>query len=91
MVKFPKLKKKISSFLTKEEGKISKESLTRVGIFLGSVAIASSLVSAAGNPGPHNSHSNGLGTTYSDPIVTGTHSHAITHTSHGSHGSHNSW
>ena len=33
MAKIPQIKKKIQSFLVEEEGKISKESLLKTGIF----------------------------------------------------------
>ncbi len=35
----PKLKKKIASFLTKEDGKISKESLIKTGVLLSIIAL----------------------------------------------------
>ena len=38
MVKFPELKKKISSFLRKEDGKISKESLIKTGVIIAAVS-----------------------------------------------------
>ena len=36
----PKVKKAISSFLLGEEGKISKQSILSMGLFLGTVALA---------------------------------------------------
>ena len=37
----PKLKKKLKSFLTKEDGKISKEHLIKAGAFVMAAAVAS--------------------------------------------------
>lgn len=39
MVKFPELKKKISSFLRKEDGKISKENLIKAGVIVAASAL----------------------------------------------------
>ncbi|MBT5492359.1 hypothetical protein HOK00_09080, partial [bacterium] len=41
----PKIKKKISSFIMEEEGKISKQSIFALGTMIGSAAIASVLSS----------------------------------------------
>lgn len=43
MVKLPKLKKKIGSFLTKEEGKINKESLIKTGVLIAAFSIGSAM------------------------------------------------
>ena len=43
---FPKIKKKISAFLTSEEGKISKQSLLITGSLLGVAALAPAAVVA---------------------------------------------
>jgi hypothetical protein len=43
MIKLPKLKKKIHSFLTKEEGKISKENLIKTGVIIASFSIGAAL------------------------------------------------
>ena len=97
MVKFPKLKKKISSFLTKEEGKISKESLIKTGVLLSFAAMATSTVEAACPPstaGGHSDHCNELSLNYVAPTAAGTHNDGhgnhSNHSSHGSHGSHGS-
>jgi len=72
MLKLPKLKKKIESFLTKEDGKISKENLIKAGIILGAVAaIIPEDTDAVSTP-----HSNALSVSYSDPTAIGSHTHA---------------
>jgi hypothetical protein len=43
MIDYPKIKKEIGAFLTKEEGKISKEKLLKTGIILGSIAAGAAL------------------------------------------------
>jgi len=40
MKALPTIKKKVHSFLTKEDGKISKESLIKTGVLLGAAAMA---------------------------------------------------
>jgi hypothetical protein len=85
MIKIPKLKKKISSFLTKEEGKISKEKLIKAGILLGAAALVSvNEVEAGHSNTPHN---NNLNLNYVKPSAIGTHIHAAAHSSHSSHSS----
>lgn len=95
MDKFPKLKKKITSFLTKEEGKISKEAIIRTGILLSAAAIASLNVEGgcpASGAVSHDDHCNDLSLDYVETTATGTHNNAHgSHASHGSHGSHTSW
>ena len=98
----PKVKKKISSFLSSEEGKITKESILKTGAVLGTLALIpalSDVVSAA-----HSSHSHSLGSTVTDPVntlqstyqasdgkIAGTHSNvAGSHANHGNHSSHGS-
>ena len=90
--KIPHIKKTISSFLLSEEGKITKQSILSMGLFLGSVAITTALTAddAAGWHGSHSSHSshtshsshnqhqNDLdGTMSATETVTGTHEHHI--------------
>ena len=41
MTVFPKIKKKIGDFLSKEDGKISKEKLIKTGVVVSAIAIAS--------------------------------------------------
>lgn len=85
MVKIPQLKKKISSFLTREEGKISKENLIKTGVLLSAAALASlKSVNAACPPddSQHDEHCNQLSLSYAASTATGTHAHG-----HGSHSS----
>ena len=41
MAVFPKIKKKLSDFISKEEGKISKEKLVKTGVIVSAIALAS--------------------------------------------------
>ena len=96
----PKLKKKVSSFLSSEEGKITKESILKTGVVLGTLALIpalSDVVSAT-----HASHANSLADSTTTPVntlqttyqasggnVEATHSNvAGVHTNHGNHASH---
>lgn len=93
MVDFPKLKKKITSFLAKEEGKISKESLIKTGILIGVVAGSAGLASQEVNAGcasrsSYPTHVNNLGAEYEEITASGTHGHHGSHCNHSSHGSH---
>lgn len=79
MITIPQLKKKISSFLTKEDGKISKEVLIKTGVLLAAIAISSKAVKAdcpTDMSGGHSDHCNELGLTYTGGVATGTHNHA---------------
>jgi hypothetical protein len=91
----PKIKKKIRSFLTREDGKISKESLIKTGILLSAAAIASLNTVNAGCPpsnSDHNEHCNELHLAYGSRVASGTHEHGHgDHSSHSSHSSHNSY
>ena len=80
MADIPKLKKKISSFLVSEEGKISKESLLKAGTMLSAVALGSAL--AVNNANAEIIHSNDLSVSYSTPTATGTHGHHASHSSY---------
>jgi hypothetical protein len=86
MAKLPKLKKKISAFLTKEDGKISKQALIKTGILLSAAAIASLKIASADCPAEtsanHSDHCNQLGLSYSNPKATATHNDG-----HGNHSS----
>ena len=80
----PKLKKKISSFLTKEDGKITKTSLIKAGILLSSAAIASLKTASAACPPvttSHDDHCNNLVVQFTKPIAKATHTDG-----HGNHG-----
>lgn len=72
MVEFPKLHKKINAFLIGEEGKISKETLFKTGVFASSMALAA-LLSAQGAQAC--AHSNSLTLSASGSGVTGGHAH----------------
>ncbi len=99
MVKIPKIKKKISAFLTKEDGKISRENLVKVGVLFSVAAMAALKTVHADCPPEalgdsvttHNEHCNDLSLRYADETASGTHQHGHgQHGSHGSHGSHTS-
>lgn len=48
MARLPKLKKKISSFLSKEDGKISKEKIIKAGVVLATMSLGAASVKADG-------------------------------------------
>jgi len=77
---FPKFKKKIHAFLVGEEGKISKESLIKTGLVLGTIGVAVLPVSSAVD-------TLSLGNYTPGGSTTATHSSHSSHSSHGSHGS----
>jgi len=99
MSKIPKIKRLISSFLTEEEGKISKNAILVGGGIIAAVTLTSRQATAHtdSNPAhtdsstPANYISGDVRTTHShyDPAHTNHASHS-SHGSHGSHGSHNS-
>ena len=89
----PKIKKKLDSFLTKEEGKISKKKL------LSSAAIVSALTGidpAVGKGGASHysdgmsGHANAVNVDYAEANdeAQATHGHSGVHSSHSSHNSH---
>ena len=86
---FPKLSKQISSFLSQEDGSVSKSKLLKGSLLIGSIAILSATVS-----GGHTSHNNSIKSSLTssyDPnsaSITGQHAH---HANHGSHSSHSSY
>ena len=81
----PKLKKKVSSFLTKEDGKISKENIIKAGAILGAIAVASESV-----VGGHSNHSNNIITLkYIESTSSAEAVHS--HDNHNSHSSHSSY
>ena len=104
MSKLPVIKKKVSAFLTREDGRISKDKLLKTGIILSAIAIGTLKTVKADCPintnNDHTDHCNGLRISYDNTVsssapggtVTGTHNHAHgshgSHSSHGSHGSH---
>lgn len=85
---FPKIKKRVSSFLVGEDGKISKQALVSLGAFLGGGVLAGILMSKEASA--HTQHDNSLTLGYSQTTATATHGHHVSHVSHGSHGSHSS-
>jgi len=77
----PKLKKKISSFLIGEEGKISKESLLKIGVTLSGAALTSAI--AVPKVSAWQAHDNGFNMMTYDPgagVIGATHAH---HNEHG--------
>jgi hypothetical protein len=82
---FPKIKKKISSYLKAEEGKITKESVLTVGAFITSAAASAALLSKTVNAATgHTSveggqHGNDVDLGYTNDVAVGNHTH------HGSH------
>jgi hypothetical protein len=101
MATIPELKKKITSFLAKEDGKISKDALIKTGILLGAAAVASlqagavcPVQSGQGDDGwTYHDHCNALALAHNqttgDVKATHTNDHS-SHAAHGSHGSHSS-
>ncbi|MBU0614980.1 MAG: hypothetical protein KJ601_02710 [Nanoarchaeota archaeon] len=83
MAKFPKITKKIRSFLHDEEGRISKHAIMTVGAIVG-VAAASAVVNAATDV-----------TGADSPLILSldknAHQITVTHSHHGSHGNHSSY
>ena len=88
MANIPKIKKKVKAFLTKEDGKISKDKLVKTGVLMTTITIltAASVESVCPpiSSGTHDDHCNSLSVEYSAQNgAKGTHSH-------GYHGSHDS-
>src|SRR3989338_188187 len=93
---YPKkeIKKKLKSFLLKEDGQISKETILRTAVVTSSIALGATMAAdqvAAG----HNSHGNHGSNAHVNsinlntaPVTTAAGSHA--HTPHSSHASHSS-
>lgn len=80
MVQIPKLKKKISSFLKKEDGRISKENLIKTGLLVGAVGIGA--IMATSGASAVIEHTNNLGVSYDGYSVVGTHGHHASHNSY---------
>lgn len=88
---FPKIKKKVSSFLLGEEGKITKESLIKSGAFLGGVALSGALMAKSASAVYNHSHGPDNGNILiSHPIdkttTTISHNHHMSHSSHSNAG-----
>jgi len=83
----PSLRRTISSFLLEEEGKISKQSLVKLGAVVGGTSVMAGVAKAAHSQ--NIAHSQAISITYSSPTITATHSHYDpAHSSHSSHASH---
>lgn len=72
-MQIPEIRKKITSFLLSEEGKISKQSLLSLGSFLSAVVIGGVLATKQAAA----QHTNVLDVGYSGGVATGTHSHYL--------------
>ena len=68
---FPKLKKKITSFLLSEEGKIPKHTFLSLGSFMSAAVIGSAIASKDTTA----NHANTLSIGYASPTATATHTH----------------
>ena len=79
--KLPEVKKTINAFLVGEEGKISKQSIIKAGIILGTVSLSTLSIASAHTDSI--THSNPLGTLTYDSTGTAK-------TSHSQHASHSS-
>ena len=83
----PKITKTFSSFLLEEEGKISKQSLLKLGAAVGGIYAVSGIANAL--HGQNVAHSQAIQGNFSANTITATHSHYDpAHSSHTSHGSH---
>lgn len=71
--KLPEIKKKISSYLSLEDGKISKEAVIAVGAFVTSAAISTALLTKNAAA----SHDNVVDINYNSATAVGTHTHQI--------------
>ena len=84
MADLPKIKKKISTYVKNEDGKIAKQSIIALGAFLGS-ALASTILTAPDVKAySYYTHANALDIKY-DGVATGTHSNHASHSSHASY------
>ncbi|MBU4502794.1 MAG: hypothetical protein KKA79_09435 [Nanoarchaeota archaeon] len=81
---FPKVKKKIKSFLLSEEGKISKQSLLSLGSFV-SAAVVGGVLAAKDSAADH---TNTVTVSFGGETATGTHVHHNVHASHAVHAVH---
>ena len=79
-----KIKKKLTSFLTEEEGKISKQSLLSLGSFLSAAVIGGIL---ATKDAAAATHSNSISVSYSGDLGSGSHAHHSSHANHANHSS----
>jgi len=92
--KIPQIKKDISAFLTSEEGRINKKSVSKIamGLMVLGMGLAGVMkpdpTSAACSHASHGSHASH--SSHSSHGSHGSHSSHASHASHGSHGSHSS-
>ena len=86
----PRIHRTISSFMLEEEGKISKQSLIKLGVLVGGISVMAKMANAAHSQNV--AHSQAVNVGYAAQTVTITHSHYdpahSSHSSHSSHGSH---
>lgn len=96
----PRANKGIKSFLSSEDGKISKKGLVAGAAIMAVVGMAAEAYghsshnngyfqNPAGGPGNHTSHSSHG--SHASHASHGSHGSHGSHASHGSHGSHGSW
>ncbi len=67
----PKIKKKVSAYLTEEEGQISKHEMVAMGAFLATLAFLDFIPEVAA------SHTNDIGIDWQDGDLIPSHSHHI--------------
>jgi len=85
----PALRKTVSSFLLEEEGKISKQSLLKLGAVVGGISAMTGIANAAHSQ--NIAHSQAVSMSYASNNIVITHSHYDpTHSSHASHAAHSS-
>jgi len=80
-IEFPKIKKKVNAFLTKEEGNISKQAILKAGVVLGGIAISLSSIPSVSAPSTHDNAAltwSGYNPT-GNPSITATHGHHYEH------------
>jgi hypothetical protein len=78
----PKVKKKLSAFISSEQGSVSKQSLLTIGTFVGTAAIAG--VMAARNIRANQLTIQFVGWEGGQFIIRGHHAHHASHSSHSS-------
>jgi len=83
----PKAKKTLRAFLTSEEGKISNESIAKIGLTVISSAV---VLSGVIRPDAHLAQASCVHASHSSHGSHGSHGAHGSHGSHGSHGAHGS-
>ena len=84
-MKLPKIKPKIKAFLLNEDGKISKKSVIKAGIVLGSIALCGNLAKAWHNDYSYMDHNSVMAADYAGESSKGEHYHHSFHMSHNDH------